>query len=384
MPQENDLHSLFLFLDMQQFFISSVKTCRWCKNILQPLLVHLICIMQLSAIIIRYKLDHLFIWLFILGAWFFLRYEDFALPATAFKVTLIKVIDLAAMVYITNYMLIPALLYKKRYVLFVISFISLITISSLLKMNILGHLTNNPNLLSFSGNWKARVYDNVIPHFFLVLAGAAFKLMFDFNDAQKKIAEMARQKAEAELSFLKSQINPHFLFNSLNTIYFLIEKENKEARETLHRFSEMLRYQLYEANGNNIPVEKEIEFLKDYVHLQKLRKEDTCQVHFSYPHDLNGERIEPLLLLSFVENAFKHVSHKQSGNNYINIQLQKKDGQLIFDVQNSKDNAAGTEVSGGIGLQNVTRRLALLYPGRYDLKIENMENYYSVRLKLKL
>jgi two-component system, LytTR family, sensor kinase len=320
----------------------------------------------------------------IFGTWFFLRYEDFALPETAFKITVVKVVDLAALVYFTNYVLIPKLLYKKQYFLFGLAFIVLITVSSFLKMNILGRIMNNPNLLSFSGNWKARIYDNVIPHFFLVMAGVAFKLMFDFSEVQKKMAEMAKEKAEAELSFLKSQINPHFLFNSLNSVYFLIDKENKDAREALHRFSEMLRYQLYEAGGNKIPIEKEIDFLHDYVHLQKLRKDEGYKVEFNTSDDVKGFSIEPLLLLSFVENAFKHISHKQDGENFVKINLHRSNGQLLFDVVNSKEEAVNTETAGGIGLQNVKRRLELLYPHNYDLKIENKQDVFTVNLKLKV
>src|SRR5205814_8669152 len=122
-----------------------------------------------------------------------------------------------------------------------------------------------------SGNLKARIYDNIIPHFFLVLTGAAFKLMTDYTRIQQRMVEMAKEKAEAELNFLKSQINPHFLFNSINSVYFLIDKNNVVAREALHKFSEMLRYQLYECRDDKIAVEKEISFLQDYVDLQKLR-----------------------------------------------------------------------------------------------------------------
>jgi two-component system, LytTR family, sensor kinase len=320
----------------------------------------------------------------ILGTWFFLRYEDYALPATAFKVTLVKVVDLAAMVYFTNYVLIPRLLYKKHYFLFALAFIVMIAASSVLKMNILGRIMNNPNLLNFEGNWKARIYDNVIPHFFLVMAGVAFKLMFDFTEAQKKMAEMAKEKAEAELSFLKSQINPHFLFNSLNSVYFLIDKENKEAREALHRFSEMLRYQLYEAGGNKIPIEKEIGFLHDYVYLQKLRKDEGYNVEFNTSDDVKGFSIEPLLLLSFVENAFKHISNRQDAENFVHISLNRSNGQLLFNVINSKEKVVNTEIAGGIGLQNVKRRLELLYHGNYELQIENKQDVFTVNLKLNL
>lgn len=330
----------------------------------------------------KYKLHHVLIWMLVFGTWFLFRYEGYSLPATAFKVTLIKVIDLAALVYFTNYVLIPKLLYKKKYVLFAVILISLIVLSSLLKMNIIGRMTNNPALLNISGNWKARVYDNVLPHIFLVLAGAAFKLMFDYTAMQKKMADMAKEKAEAELSFLKSQINPHFLFNSINAVYFLIDKENKEAREALHKFSDMLRYQLYEAGGDKIPIEKEIDFLNDYVALQKLRKDDQYKVDFSADTEVKGFSIEPLLLVSFVENAFKHISHRSTETNYVKVKLSKTNGTLDFQVENSKEDAIPMEKNGGIGLQNVKRRLELLYPGKYDLNIQNGAEVYSVHLKL--
>lgn len=338
--------------------------------------------MHNAPFFLKYKLHHVILWMLVFGTWFMFRYEGYSLPATAFKVTLIKVIDLAALVYFTNYFLIPKLLYKKKYFLFAVTLISLIVLSSLLKMNIIGRMTNNPALLNISGNWKVRVYDNVIPHFFLVLAGAAFKLMFDYTAMQKKMADMAKEKAEAELSFLKSQINPHFLFNSINAVYFLIDKENKEAREALHKFSDMLRYQLYEAGGDKIPIEKEIDFLNDYVALQKLRKDDKYTVDFSSRPDVKGFSIEPLLLVSFVENAFKHISHRSNDTNYVKVMLSKANGTMDFMVENSKEDAISTENNGGIGLQNVKRRLELLYPGKYDLNIQNGAEVYTVHLKL--
>lgn len=341
--------------------------------------------MQNAAFFFKYKLHHLVIWMLIFGLWFFLRYEDYALEATAFKVTLVKVADLAIMVYLTNYLLIPQLLYKKRYFLFVLAFILMIIISSVIKMNILGHILNSPALLDFSGNLKARIYDNVIPHFFLVLAGAAIKLMIDYNQMQQRMVEMAKEKAEAELNFLKSQINPHFLFNSLNSVYFLIDKQNSDARGALHKFSAMLRYQLYEMNGSSIFVEKEIGYLKDYIDLQKLRKEDNFSVELNSGSDLAGITIEPLLLIPFVENAFKHISHHNTEPNYIMMDAFVKDGYFHFYTRNSKDELErSTDSHAGIGLTNVKRRLELLYPGKHQLKISNGIDTFTAELMIKI
>jgi len=341
--------------------------------------------MHNSSFFIKYKLHHLIIWLFIAGLWFQLRYEDYRTPFIAFQVTVLKVVDLALMIYITNLVLIPRLLYKKRYWLFGFLFPGMIISSSILKMNIIGRITNNPLLLDLSGNIKDRIYDNMIPHFFLVTAGAAIKFMIDQINLQHKIAEMAKEKAEAELSFLKSQINPHFLFNSLNSVYFLIDKNNTDARQALHKFSDMLRYQLYEAGDEKIPIEKEINYIKDYVDLQKLRKDENYSVQFNCSPEVKDFSIEPLLLISFVENAFKHISHKTGQPNFVNVEMDRKNGLFEFTVENSKEgNVLATEKRGGIGLNNVKRRLELLYPGKHELQIENTDDIYKLNFKLKL
>lgn len=339
--------------------------------------------MQMRGLI-KYKLHHVFFWMLVFGFWYFLRYQDYTVPGRAFLITLIKVIDLAVMVYITNYILLPQLFYKKKYGWFVLAFFLLVISSSVLKMNILGRIMDAPQLYSLSSGLKQRIYDNVIPHFFLVIAGAAIKLMFDYSRLQQKMAETAKEKAEAELNFLKSQINPHFLFNSLNSVYFLIDKNNVEARESLHKFSDMLRYQLYEVNGTKIPVEREISYLKDYVDLQKLRKDEHYTVSFNHSPDVRGFSIEPLLLIPFVENAFKHVSSHADKDNFVKLKLTRNNGQFIFSTENSKDREKTTNTYSGIGLNNVKRRLELLYPGRHELTIRDESDVYKVDLKLRI
>lgn len=340
--------------------------------------------MQNRSFFFRYKLHHLVFWALLAGVWYFLRYER--VYAQAVWITLLKITDLALLVYITNYILIPRLLYKKKYGWFALSLLLLVVTSSVIKMQIIGQIMNNPSLfdLSDKARLKERIYDNVIPHFFLVIAGAAFKLVYDHSMMQKKLVEMAKEKAEAELSFLKSQINPHFLFNSLNSVYFLINKQNPEARQALHKFSDMLRYQLYEVKDAKIPIEKELNYLKDYVDLQKLRKDDNYSVEFNCSQEVKGFTIEPLLLIPFVENAFKHISHKTGERNFVKLDISRSNGHFNFTVQNSKDAEKTTELHGGIGLNNVKRRLELLYPAKHELHITNTDSIYAVDLKLKI
>lgn len=252
-------------------------------------------------------------------------------------------------------------------------------------MYIVGQLTHDDTLFGLSGDLKGRLYDNVIPHFFLVIAGASFKLMFDQINLQKKMAELGKEKAEAELNFLKSQINPHFLFNSLNSVYFLIDKNNPDARQALHKFSDMLRYQLYEANGEKIPIEKEISYLQDYVHLQQLRKDENYKVQFNCSPDVKNFSIEPLLLIPFVENAFKHMSHKTDGSNFVKLDLARHNGYFEFAVENSREKGIyTTELHGGIGMNNVKRRLELLYPESHKLDVNEDTHTFKINLKLQI
>jgi sensor histidine kinase YesM len=340
--------------------------------------------MQDQSFFIRYKLHHVLFWGLICVFWFYLRYQDYPSKQIALSITLVKVVDLAIIVYITNYLLIPRLLYKKKYFDFVMAFILMIVISSFVKLYLMGNILHNPRLYSLSGNLKSRLYENLISDFFLVLTGAAFKLIFDYLRMQQRLADVAKEKAETELNFLKSQINPHFLFNSLNAVYFLIHKDNSEARGALHKFSEMLRYQLYEVNDNRIPIEKEIHYLKDYMDLQQLRKDEKYAVQFNCSPEVRGFSIEPLLLIPFVENAFKHISHHSDQTNYVTVEMNRVNGMFNFSVANSKDNQRTTETHGGIGMNNVKRRLELLYPGKHELKVDETDTHFILELNLHL
>ena len=335
----------------------------------------------------RYKLHHLLFWLLLFGAWFYFRYQDFATLNIALLTTAIKILDLALMVYITNYILIPRFLYKKQYLWFGLLFFVMISASSLFKIYIIGQIIYpEGTFVLFDNDFKARVYDNVIPHFLLVSTGAAFKLLLDYAKAQRRLGEMAKEKAETELTFLKSQMNPHFLFNALNSVYFLIDKNNPGAREALHKFSDMLRYQLYEVKDEKIAIEKEIEYLKDYIDVQSLRRENST-VNINIDTGVKGFFIEPLLLIPFVENSFKHLSHFSNGRrNEIDMQLFKQNGEMVFAIKNTTEGKEKQVVmpDGGIGLSNVKRRLELLYPQKHELSIEQSDGYFDVQLKLKV
>lgn len=315
--------------------------------------------------------------------WFYLRYQDYSSLQQATWVTTVKVIDLALLIYFVNLLLVPKLLYRKRYGWFALTFIASVALTSFIKMLILAKIQHD-DLNGFT-NVKEKVYNNFVTQFFLVLASIGLKSVFDYLKLQKKMADVAKEKAEAELNFLKSQINPHFLFNSLNSVYFLIDKENVQARQALNKFSDMLRYQLYECNDDRIPIEKEISYLQDYVALQKLRRETYDDVQFTCSENVAGFLIEPLLLMPFVENSFKHLSHFSNGKkNLIKITADRLNGEFSFSVVNTIEYTSQKEPVGGIGLKNVKRRLELLYDGKHELQVQENGGLFEVTLKMKI
>jgi LytS/YehU family sensor histidine kinase len=196
------------------------------------------------------------------------------------------------------------------------------------------------------------------------------------------------EKVSTELAFLRAQINPHFLFNVLNTIYFQINKENSEARSSVEKLSEMLRYQLYECNTDRIDISKELAYIENYVAVQQLRMEAGTDLQIKLPGDIGSFKIAPLLILPLVENAFKHISNfKDPSKNKLYITIYKEqDAQFVVNVvntYNSLDHMEQLQNSRGLGLKNLERRLALLYPGKHSITRKRSENTYETTLKIQ-
>ncbi|HMG13884.1 MAG TPA: histidine kinase [Saprospiraceae bacterium] len=243
--------------------------------------------------------------------------------------------------------------------------------------------TSNSGTLPFSK--LNLVFATFMTISFYVSAATAIKFLITRFKTQNYLNQLKKEKAETELKFLKAQINPHFLFNSLNSIYGTIDKQNSLARNTLLKFSEMLRYQLYECNSEKVNLEKEIEYLKNFIALQTMRSEDSLKVKFQIDEHISGN-IAPLLFIPFVENAFKYHSNFDDKPNSIHIQLYKKKDLLYFIVTNTIDCTTRVDLTEntGIGIQNVKRRLELLYPGSYTLDILKGQQEYKISLSLNM
>ncbi len=216
----------------------------------------------------------------------------------------------------------------------------------------------------------------------------SIKLTKNWIQSRHKQQVLETEKLETELKFLKSQFNPHFLFNTINSIFFLIHKNPGKASDSLAKFSELLRHQLYECNDMQIPLSKEVAYLENFIELEKLRQNKNIEVNVQMKQN-NTEHlgVAPFILMNFVENAFKHVSKHADEPNWINISLYSEQHQLFFTVANSASPGIsnGELVNyGGIGLKNVQRRLHLLYPGQHTLDIKNNDSNFEIKLLLQL
>jgi len=202
------------------------------------------------------------------------------------------------------------------------------------------------------------------------------------NEKQKR--EMQSEKLVSELSFLRSQVNPHFLFNTLNNIYALSNRKSDKAPAAIQKLSELMRYMLYESKDEKVRLSKEIEYLKNYIDLQKLRLTEDVRIVFETEGDIQDKMIEPLLLIPFVENAFKHgISYTQ--DMVISIRLKVTEDELELIVENPVDESLmNKDVPSGIGLENIRKRLNLLYPDKSNLKIIHSHNRHRIELTINL
>jgi sensor histidine kinase YesM len=221
---------------------------------------------------------------------------------------------------------------------------------------------------------------NLIPVLYLLLYYAIARgntTLKAFYEQQMQLEKLRNDKLDTELKFLKAQYHPHFLFNALNTIYFQMDENVAAAKKSVEKFSELLRYQLYDQQ-QTVPVSQEIEHLENFVALQKVRSSEKLKLEMEIGPGLNGQQVYPLLFLPLVENAFKYA-----GDN-ISICAGATQNEIEFVVKNSMPALPIPGKAGGIGLQNLSRRLELLYPNRHQLKISRTNDTFVASLKISL
>lgn len=302
----------------------------------------------------------------------------------------------AVAVYFNLYYLIPRYLQKGHYGLYILLLTSVIIACSFLIVPgyyVTAWLSGTTAKKMFGittdlyGFYQAAKTEPLKSIIAAVTLGMSIKLAKNWIETQRRHQALEKEKLETELKFLKYQFNPHFLFNSINSIFFLIHKNPDVASASLAKFSELLRHQLYECNDQQIALDKEIAYLQNFIELEKLRQNKSLVVELNIDEtDAKGKGIAPFILMTFVENAFKHVSKEKNQTNRISIDLKITGLRLYFKVTNSTAGSIAPEVVnyGGIGLKNVQRRLELIYPDQYQLNIEQKQEKFTVNLELQL
>ena len=291
--------------------------------------------------------------------------------------------------YINYTLLIPMLVKrKKKYGLYIVAIIVVIVIMSLIKIALASF--HSTNIFGYITDASQGTYINILKYIvstvfisgFFIVASSLLKFAVDWFGNESVQRNLIMEKKEMELQFLKSQLNPHFLFNSLNNIYSLAYQKSDKTADAILKLSEIMRYMIYESNDSWVSLSKEIEYVQSFIELQKLRFKDGASVELTLNGQIDDQQIVPLILISFVENAFKHgVANDPENPIKINIIANQK--ILHFSVTNKK-NKYNKDEMGGVGLNNVERRLQLLYPERYKLNIVNSATHYTTELMLDI
>jgi len=242
-------------------------------------------------------------------------------------------------------------------------------------------IPKDPKSLIVDSTWYLNSLRLVI---IFTIYAVLIRLAIGWYETQKLKSELILQNQASELALLRSQVNPHFLFNTLNNIYSLVYQKSEDAPAALMKLSSIMRYMLYDATTDKVLLEKEIDYLQSFIELQKLRLRRQDCIALEITGSANGRTIAPMLLIPFVENAFKHGSKLATGPN-IKIHLAIEPQKIIFEVMNSlKKNTTGAkDLTGGIGLNNIRRRLDLLYPGKHTLEIREDDNVFHIKLILE-
>lgn len=289
--------------------------------------------------------------------------------------------------YFTIYFLIPKYILKKKYIQFFILFTASLALFYLVRTGLNYILVTKNIWPEAQGNQEPftmiHMVELVIGAIYVIALVSAIKLTYDWVNEKRRNDDLEKIQLETELNFLKTQIQPHFFFNTLNNLYALVIKKSPNAPNVVMKLSEIMQYVLYEVKEPKISLMKSINYLYSYLELEKLRYGDRVKSEISIDGNIDNVEIPPLLFLPFIENCFKHGTQHQ-GEIKVSIDFVVKDNFLYFTVENNFFQPKDTDTKHGIGIENVRRRLELLYGNKFRLKTRSKLNTYIVNLKLPL
>ena len=286
------------------------------------------------------------------------------------------------MVYALLYFLVPKYLLKRRFLPFFIGFTLFVTICTLYTVIAQLSVNNDPSV----GGAKISVGRNILPFIHVGAIATSIKLLKHWYFQKQLTIEAEQQRTIAELKLLKAQLHPHFLFNTLNNLYSHTLEASPKSPEIVMKLSGLLRFMIYESNNPRLPLTKELELLQNYIALEQLRYGERLDISIAVKGSVEKYQIAPLLLLPFLENAFKHGTSKQIDQCWISFNLAVQEDSMNFKLVNSVDPNAEADSGklGGLGLQNVEKRLQLLYKDKYNLNTIKLEDSFVVTFDLML
>lgn len=334
----------------------------------------------------QYKLHHIIFWVLYFLFWVFLfRPGDTASVIVLNSILIIVIHAIAS--YVNLYILFPRLL-KQRYYLYYIAAV-LLTVSLANTLHGLAiYLFNQIGSAHHPPIWTIEFYiTNGMAIAYTVAITMSLKLVKQWYERDKQNKELQKLNTETELKFLKSQINPHFLFNTLNSLYALSLQKSDSTPELILKLSDILRYVLYDSTENKVPLDKEINYLKSYLDLEQIRYGNRVDIQLEIEGQVAGKEIAPLLFIPFVENSFKHGFGTNTKPGYLKIQISSSTQEIRVVISNSVhgNKASDTDgYKGGIGLVNVRKRLKLLYPNSHRINVTETEDSFEVSLILNL
>ena len=336
----------------------------------------------LGAWFSRREVTHGLFWL--AAGLFFLWYEWSSLGSPREIVALLTNLGFyAAIVYFNLGYLFPNFLNEKQVGIYMLLFVLAAAIATPLRSMVLYWLyERSPSIKEELLNDQFTLF---LSHLAVGSASTMLKIASDWTRSTRERQRLQAENLQSELKFLRTQINPHFLFNTLNSLYALTLKKSDQAPETVLKLSEMMRYMLYDSNARLVSLSKEVDYLRNYVGLEQLRHRDQADIQFDVHGEIKDQQIAPMILVTFVENAFKHGLSGSLANGYVHMGLFIEEQEVRFHIENSKP--ALPEVAGqvgGIGLINVGRRLELIYPESYELQTLETDELYAVDLYLNL
>jgi sensor histidine kinase YesM len=288
-------------------------------------------------------------------------------------------------VLINFYILIPLLLKKERYFFYVVAFILNILLFTQLNIWYFNHLIDYVFPDYYFISYHSNIALFTIFSVFLVIT-TLIKLSVDwfyFNSYENRELKIRNQMIQAQLSALRSQINPHFLFNSLNVIYALAIENKAETKDAIVQLSDILRYVIYDSNTERVTLKDEVTLVKNYIEVQQFRHQQNDNITFNCNIEDENYSIYPMLLLPLVENSFKYGIKGDISNTFIRMELKQKKDEFIFDIENNySENLLGTNEHSGLGLENIKKNLEIVYPKSHELKISKTNDNFKVVLKL--